>query len=167
MLGFEYAGLVLMIAAIPTALAARGLRILTLPGAVALAIAVYMLGIGIMFAGEGAWTCIAWQDSMKDVGGPGSPRIAYSIRTCSSHGMEPVYLALGIGMLATAIAILGGLTFARSAAKRRIVMAAATALSVSALGYAYTPSGLIAGAFSLAFLILIAVKNWELRAQRT
>jgi hypothetical protein len=69
-------------------------------------------------------------------------------------------------MLATAVTIFGGLTFARSAAKRRIVMAAAV-LSVSALGYAYTPSGLIAGAFSLAFLILIVVQNWELRPPST
>lgn len=161
--GFEYVGLVLIIAAIPAGLGARALRLVTWPGVAAVSIAVYMIAVGVMFAGEGAWTCVAWEDAVKDAGGPGGPRIPYSIRTCARHGAEPVYLGLGAGMLATAITISGVLVFARSATKRRIVMIVAAVLSVSALGYAYTPSGLIAGAFSLLFLGLIALRNWELR----
>lgn len=166
MSGFEYVGLGLMIAAIPTALAALWLRFVTPPGAAAVAITVYMLAVGVMFTGEGAWTCVDWEDSTAEFSAPGRPPIPYSIRICARHGTQPVYLGLGAGMLATAIAIIGGLGFARSELKRRILMAVAAVLSISSLGYAYTPSGLIAGAFSLLFLILIALRNWELRPPR-
>lgn len=155
-----------MIAAIPIAAVAFGLRVVTRPGAAALAIAVYMLAIGVVFTGEGVWTCVDWEDSIAEIRRPGGGTEWYSTRTCARHGAGAVYLGLGVGMIATSAATFGGLVCSRSAIARRSQWTAAAVLSISGL-YAYTPSGLVAGTFSIVFLVLGAMRNWELRPPRS
>lgn len=159
---------VLVITAFTLAIAARVAGVVRWPGAVVIVTSPYMLGVGLTFTTEGARRCLVpIGPSTSGYSSDPRPRTAEpNIQVCPRYAPDTVMLAFGAGMIVT---FLIGAVVLLTANKRRIgrpaVMVAAV-FSLSGMGFSYTPTGFVAGAFSALFLALAAIHGWELRPRR-
>ena len=149
----------------PIAIAARAAGVVRWPGAVVIVISLYMLGAGLTFTSEGARRCLVpLGPSTSGFSNDPRPWTAEPhIQVCPRYVSDPMMLALGAGMIVTALTGAAALLTGRNRRIGRPAVMVVAVLSLSGMGYAYTPTGFAAAAFSALFLTLTAIKDWELR----